>query len=497
MSNLERTVRETIDRWHLLSAGDTVVVGVSGGADSLCLLHLLCQLAPEYDIRLHVGHLDHGIRPESAEDAAFVKALAQAWGLSCTIERADVPALAREQRLALEEAARQARYRFLGELALSLGAHTVAVAHHADDQVETVLMHLLRGSGLAGLRGMRPLTRLGDLRLGETVISGEIRLIRPLLGVSRQEILAYCQARGIPYRFDLSNLDTTFYRNRLRHELLPTLETYNPNIRQVLWRTAEVIAADYDLLRGVLEEAWARTVREASEGAILFDLAAFRAQPLALQRSLLREAVHRLRRSLRNINWVHIENALRVARDGETGAQATLPQGLMLTVLYDALLMAPPGWRWPGSERPFLRAPLPLPLEGKVLLPGNEWAVHTAVCPRGALGEAWAHNPDPLTGYFDAEVLRGPLLLRPRREGDWLIPLGLGHRQKVSDLMTNLKVPRALRDGVPLLICGDEVMWVVGYRLDERFAVQPETRRVLIVRFERDASRPRNAEEGP
>ncbi len=485
MSDLERTVRETIDRWRLLPAGDTVVVGVSGGADSLCLLHILKGLAPKYGIRLYVGHLDHGIRAESAEDAAFVEALCRDWGLPCTVERADVPALARQQHLALEEAARQARYRFLGALAASLGGRTVAVAHHADDQVETVLMHLLRGSGLAGLRGMRPLSRLEDLRLGEGISPKEVRLIRPLLGVSRQEILAYCQAQSLPYRFDLSNLDTTFYRNRLRHELLPILEMYNPNIRQVLWRTAEVIAADYDLLRAIVEEAWGRLVREESPGAIVFDLAAFRAQPLALQRSLLREAVHRLRRSLRNINWVHIENAVQVACEGATGAQATLPQGLMLTLGYGALTISSADHRWVDPRHPQVWGPLPLPLEGETPLPTGGWAVRTVLSPREALAEAWANNADPLTGYFDAETLRGPLLLRPRREGDWLIPLGLGHRQKVGDLMTNLKIPRALRDSVPLLLCGEEVVWVVGYRLDARFAVRPETRRILTVRFER------------
>ena len=489
MSDLERTVRETIDRWRLLPAGDTVVVGVSGGADSLCLLHLLQRLAPEYGVRLYVGHLDHGIRGEEArEDAAFVEALCKGWGLPYTMRRIDVPALTRERHLSLEEAARQARYRFLGELARSLGAHTVAVAHHADDQVETVLMHLLRGSGLAGLRGMCPLSRLEDLRLGEGVAFGEIRLVRPLLGVSRPGILAYCQEHGLQPRFDLSNLDRTFYRNRLRHELLPLLETYNPNIRQVLWRTAEVIAADYALLREVLEGAWRRLVRYELPNAIAFDLAAFRAQPLALQRSLLREAVHRLRRSLRNINWVHIENAVEIAREGRTGAQATLPQGLMLTVGYDVLTVSAADRRWVDPNRPHVWAPLPLPFEGETPLPESDWVAYTAIFPREALAEAWARNTDPLAGYFDAEAFHSPPVLRPRREGDWFIPLGLGHRQKVGDLMTNLKIPRPLRDGVPLLVRGEDVVWVVGYRMDARFAVGPETRRILLVRFERRPS---------
>ncbi|NLD73921.1 MAG: tRNA lysidine(34) synthetase TilS, partial [Chloroflexi bacterium] len=168
MADFERTVRDTIDEHGLLLPEDSVVIGVSGGADSLALLHVLRRLAPEYRVTLHVGHLEHGIRgDESLEDARCVRAIAEAWGLPVTIARRDVPAIAQERGIAIEEAARQERYRFLGELARSVGGTTVAVAHHADDQVETVLMHLLRGAGLSGLRGMRPLSRLDALRLGD------------------------------------------------------------------------------------------------------------------------------------------------------------------------------------------------------------------------------------------------------------------------------------------------------------------------------------------
>ena len=243
-------VRDTIERHGLLPAGEPVVVGVSGGPDSLALLHILRRLAPDYRVALHVGHLEHGIRGEaSREDAAFVRAIAEAWGLPVTVAARDVPAIARERGLAIEEAARQERYRFLGELARSIGGTTVAVAHHADDQVETVLMHLLRGAGLSGLRGMRPLSRLDALRFGDDEdLAPEdkndgIRLARPLLYVERAAIEAYCEAQGLRPRFDRSNLDTTYFRNRLRLELIPYLEAFNPNVRQVIRRTAEVLAA--------------------------------------------------------------------------------------------------------------------------------------------------------------------------------------------------------------------------------------------------------------
>jgi tRNA(Ile)-lysidine synthase len=484
---LVERVRTAIDEHGLLPRGEPVVVGVSGGPDSLCLLHALRALAPAYGATLHAAHMDHGIRPEAGAEAAYVTRLCGEWGLPCTVESADVPARAAAQGLSLEEAARQARYAFLGRLARSLGAHTVAVGHHADDQVETVLMHLLRGSGLAGLRGMRPLTPLGELYLGPDVADAALQgiyLARPLLGVTRAEIVAYCQEQGLEPLYDRSNLDTTLFRNRIRHELIPYLEGYNPNLRAALGRMAEALAGDDDLLRGLLAETWPTVVRQEAGERILLDLAALRALPVGLQRSLLREAVRRLRRSLRDIAFEHTERALEIVRQGRTGDRATLPGGLLLTLGYDAALLAAQGVGWPPEERPRVGAPTPVALPGETPLPDGRWRLTARVAPRQALPAGWQSNPDPYTGYFDAERLRGPLLLRPRRPGDALYPLGLGRSQSVKELLINAKLPRHERDAVPLLVCNDQVAWVAGVRVDARYAITGETVRVLWLRFE-------------
>jgi tRNA(Ile)-lysidine synthetase-like protein len=481
-------VRATIARHHLLLPGDTVVLGISGGPDSLCLLHILRQLADEFRVALHVGHLHHGLRDQEAdEDARFVAETSRAWGVPCTIEQADVPALARARGLAIEEAARQARYAFLAALARRLGGQTVAVAHHADDQVETVLMHFLRGSGLAGLRGMRPLAWLDEMRLGEALDlqDDRLRLVRPLLEVSRAEIEAYCAAQGLQPRFDRSNLDRTYFRNRLRHELIPLLETYQPNLRQIVVRTAEVLAADYELLREQLARAWPQVVCSESAQSIELDLAAFRALPLGLQRSILREGIHRLRRSLRNINWVHVEHALEVLRRGQVGAKATLPQGLLLTISYTKAILAhaqrPPS---PGPG-PHVTQELPIPVPGEVSLPGGRWLLRTRLIPPAALPPDWRHNPDRLRAFLDADKIAAPLCLRPRREGDWLRPLGLGgRRQKLRDFLINRKIPQAERATLPLLVCGQEIVWVVGWDVDEHYAIGEATERVLVVEVE-------------
>jgi len=483
-------VRETIDEYGLLKPGEPVVVGVSGGPDSLCLLHLLRRLAPEYRVTLHAAHLEHGIRGEESEaDARFISDLAQQWGLPITVEHADVPRLAEAEGLAIEEAARRARYGFLARVAVQIGASRIAVGHNADDQTETVLMHFLRGSGLAGLRGMLPLSPLGELRLGQALrdssLAAELRLIRPLLEVPRSAIEDYCRRNNLKPRFDRSNLDTTYYRNRLRWELLPILESYNPNIREVLRRTARVIAADYELLRRELERAWEQILRQESEEAIVFDLRGWRTLPLSLRRSTLREAIHRLRRSLRNINWVHVENARRVAERGETGAQATLPRHLMLTVGYEELLIAEEGYV-PPVDWPTVEAPFPLAVPGVTHLPGTDWQLRAQIIDRAHLPDTALQSAGRWQAFLDADVAGRDLILRPRRPEDRFQPLGMGgHSQRLRDFMINVKIPAAHRDRVPLLVAGERILWVCGWREDERARITPQTERVLHLRFER------------
>jgi tRNA(Ile)-lysidine synthetase-like protein len=499
MSDLFKTIRNTIDRHNLLPRGGMVVVGVSGGPDSLCLLHVLRALAPEYSVLLHVAHLNHQLRDVSSdEDATFVAQLTAQWGLPCTIESRDVAAYAEREKLAVEEAARQMRYGFLAEVARRVGSDTIAVAHHADDQAESVLMHVIRGSGIAGLRGMRPKSEIGDLKLdiGYSVLGAapntqfpipNIQLVRPLLYVTRSEIEAYCAVHDLHPRFDMSNLDQTYFRNWLRHTVLPLLAQHNPGVRDVLCRTAEVAAADYDLLHQEMERAWAQVVR-VCDGAIVFDLAAWQALPLALKRATIREAIHRLRRNLRNINFVHVERAVEVAGRGGVGDRATLAEGLMLSVTYDSFTIADEAQREPLPNWPLLEpgARVAVNAPGRSHLPGTGWALESELL---AIGPGFRDNPDPWTAFLDAEVCAGPLMLRTRLPGDRIAPQGMGgHHVKLNEMMINAQVPRHARDRMPLLVCGQAVphasiLWACGLRLDGRACVTAATRRVLRLRF--------------
>jgi len=507
------TVRHTIDRHGLLVPKETVVIGVSGGPDSLCLLHVLNRLCNKYRIELHVAHLNHRIRGSEADaDAAFVASLAKQWGLSCSVGARDVPTLAREKKLSLEEAARRARYAFLAEVAQQVGAKRIAVGHNADDQTESVLMHWLRGAGLAGLRGMLPAISLSDYRLleGEDVglrdegrepalspalseVKGVVEgtvpypftLIRPLLEVTRAEIEAYCAEHSLQPRFDRSNLDTTYYRNRLRHELIPYLESYNPGIREVLRRSAKVIADDYAYLRAKLDRLWPQVVISESDDVIRFDLAAWRSLPTSFQRSTLRQAIHHLRRSLRNINWIHVEDARAALLEKPAGTQVTLPQGLVLTMSYQAFTVADEGYVERPTDLPLLTVDtLPLAIPGTTPLPDSEWRVEARLLSRGELPSGWEDNQDPWQAFLDHDVTGSELILRHRQPGDRFQPLGLGGRQTtLREFMINVKIPAQWRHLVPILASPQHIVWLAGWRVDERGRITKGTKRVLHLRF--------------
>jgi tRNA(Ile)-lysidine synthase len=479
-----------LEREHLLPAGHCVVVGVSGGPDSLCLLHLLWTHRDRLGIRVHAAHLNHLLRGVDANaDAQFVAQQAADWGIPCTVESRDVRAFARERKLAIEEAARHQRYAFLAQVAQAQDATYIAVAHNADDQSETVLMHWLRGAGLAGLRGMLPAIQLAALHINALApVNERLMLIRPLLDTPRAEIERYCRQHGLAPRFDRSNLDTTLYRNKLRHELLPLLERdYKPGLAQILRRSARVIRDDYDLLVSIRDRTWAVIAQRTSDQAVVFDLAAWRGLHPALQRATLRHAAYTLRQSLRDINYVHIQSALEIAQQGCTGDRATLPGGLQLAVGYDTLTVAdrdhvpPPDFPALPQRSEDTPERFPLQVPGTTCLAGLQ--AHVEIVPRAVLDAGWQRNDDPWRAYLDAGVLGRELALRRRRTGDRFCPLGMGGQSKlVSDLLVNAKAPAGWRDRIPLLVRADDsIMWVCGWRVDERAKIQESTSQVATV----------------
>ncbi|MBA3944564.1 MAG: tRNA lysidine(34) synthetase TilS [Herpetosiphonaceae bacterium] len=301
--------------WH---SGAKLVVAVSGGPDSLCLLHLLRRFEAD-GLQLHVAHLNHGLRPQAAADAAFVAATAADWGLPVTVGERDVAALAQQQHSGFEAAARQARYAFLRDVATAVGTDDVALGHTADDQAETVLLRLLRGAGPTGLAAMRPRTELAT----------GLVLLRPLLAITREEIEAYCAAHGLLPRQDASNTSPLFVRNRVRATLLPAIKTYNPHIVQTLGRTATVCADEDAYIRSQLDHLWPELVIQAGDHQVVLDRLAFRNLPRALQRRALRRAMELLG-GLTEVGADHTERMLVLAQQEHGRLQ--LPGGRWLRV---------------------------------------------------------------------------------------------------------------------------------------------------------------------
>jgi tRNA(Ile)-lysidine synthase len=464
-----------------LALQSPLLVALSGGPDSLVLLHLLAVAgAGPPGQSLHAAHLDHALRPESSEEAAEVAARAEAWGVPCTVERVDVAALARHANLTVEEGGRRARYAFFQRLAAELDANAVAVAHNADDQVETVLHHFIRGSGLAGLRGMAPVTRLAPMEKGRT----PLLLLRPLLDVPRTTILDYAAAHHLEPLHDPSNEELVYTRNRIRHELLPMLEQFNPAIREQVRQNAAIIVSDDSYLAEQATAAWSRLVREEGEGWLRVDLAGWRALPLALQRRTLRLALCWLYGSLSNAGFRAVEQARKVAAEGAAGAQAVLPGGISLSIGYDNWLLALPDVA-PPIDLPQLpvEEPLPLPVPGSVILE-NGWEL---------LAEQLEARPEDMasadrwTAHFDAGQLEGrQLWLRPRLPGERFQPLGMdGRHARVKEVVINSRLAARLRRRWPIVATEEHLLWLVGHHLDRRAAVTPETAAVIRLRCRR------------
>jgi tRNA(Ile)-lysidine synthetase-like protein len=443
----------------------TVVVAVSGGADSLTLLHTLLHLRDEISVRLHVATLDHGLRgPAGTADAQYVSEVAMAWQLPFTAERIDLPAQMAtrqpDQTTNVEAAARQARYAFLARVAAQIGATMIATGHTLDDQAETILMHLLRGTGLAGLRGMRPMTPLAALNLGLPSSVDGLTLVRPLLTTPRLEIDAYCAERlhpaGIKPRTDATNADLSLMRNRIRHEVMPVLTSIAPAFREALGRMALSVGDDYAALRTVLPALEPmRGATEAAAGSI--SLEAFRALPIAFQRQLLLQTRQQL---------------FPTDTDGWGFAEATKAQAFLATVrtptTYD-------GWIHLHDGRLYFAHALPYPDGVPQLAPATVLRFSTAepsvLLPMGwrllitRITDAGKTQP-PATDELRA-VLHIPagakLELRTVRRGERFKPAGLGGKsQKISDLLINLKVPSAWRPHAPTLVVNEEVAWIVA-----------------------------------
>jgi len=468
-SSLEQKTLSFIKKYRLITPQNTLLVAVSGGQDSVCLLHILKGVQVELGIDLHVAHLDHQLRGvESKGDARYVAELAKKLGVPVTIGRYDVRTYKKTHGISMEEAAREVRYNFLSEVAESIGADHVAVAHTMDDHVETILLHLIRGTGTRGLRGLKARNKWQSD--GKNLI-----VVRPLLEVTRDETAAYCAKHRLHPRLDTTNLSLVPMRNRVRLELLPLMKKYNPQVVEALLRTARIANDDIAFLE---EEAnrLHKSLALKQGKTITLDKQPFLELSPSIQRHLLRLSIEALLGTLRDIEGRHIEEIMK-ALHKPAGKRLDLPYGLVFAIDYGQYIL---------GKDPTVLSPFPplteeyvLKVPGETAIPG--WHIRTTVIERNQL----KHKTDAFSAYFDYGIVGKKLTIHPRRRGDRFQPLGMEGMKKIGEFMLDTRIPRDWRPGIPIVSSSEQIIWVVGYRIDERAKVTGNTDKVLSIEFKR------------
>ena len=477
VSALHRRVRAALVESGL-TAGKLLVVAVSGGPDSLALLHALYHLRDDLGFDFHGAHLNHGLREDASKaDAQFVADSFRRLGIGFTLEQADTPSFRRKHQLSLEQAARELRYAFLTRVAAEQQADAVVLGHTADDQAETVLMHILRGSGLVGLRGM-------ETASGRVFNGSEIVMVRPLLSVSREETAQYCRALELEPRLDESNLSLELKRNWVRIQLIPLLQEYNPAVRDALIRLSRSVAKDLEYIEGEVNNVWRETVRHSDRGVTLNTGTFSRLAP-ALQNHLLRRALAALKGDLEDVEQDHIDSMARLMA-GPAGRSLDLPGGIRFSVSYGEAMLA--SSEYDPCPLPVIEGEHILKIPGENLLPG--WRVTASLVRQERDRRApdfgrktTAEYPVFHTAVLDYDRLDGQLWVRSRRPGDRFQPLGMSQTKKLQDFMVDSKTPRRWRDRVPLVVSPRGIAWVVGWRIAEWARVGDDTSTQLELRL--------------
>ncbi len=450
----------------IIEDGETVIIAVSGGADSLALLYGLHALHTHLNCHLHVVHLDHGLRHDAATDANFVREHSSRLGLPFTGHSVELPHLIKQWKLSIEAAGRRARYEFYEDVCAKVGATKVALGHHQDDIAETVLMNLIRGAGSDGLKGIAP------IRDG--------KFIRPLAAFTRQDIESFLKSINLVPRKDSTNTDKRYLRNRIRHELMPLLQQdYNPNIKTGLSRTAEVLSAESEYLEVIAREVFdACKFSDSQSTCVVLDREKFLQNHIALQRRILRRSIAEIFGQVDDFYFEHYQAILGLINGDKPNAVLTLPNGIQFRRAYEQLIFE----KIPVETEDFA---YPLNVPGKTFIPALNTEITTYL---------YDMPPDDLPSLpngtfeamFDYSEIQLPLIVRNRRQGDRFQPHGMQGTKKIKDFLIDGKVARCERNRIPMVVCGDKILWVIGFTTNERFKIQPQTQRYLHLHYGKD-----------
>ncbi len=447
----EEKVSAVIRKYSMLGGGETVLVGLSGGPDSVCLLALLCRLRDVFSLSISAVYVNHNLRPvETAQEMQFCSGLCEGFGVPFSVKSVDVNSYVKGAGLNKQEAARELRYRALEEAAFEAKASRIALGHNADDQIETFFMRLLRGSGPRGLSGIPP--KRGNI-------------IRPLIETERAAIEEFLDAEKITFVVDSSNLKADYLRNRLRKSLVPEMKELNPGLAGTILNTISILQDEERFFDIMVTKTLMKMISRKTDERIELFMAPMEVMDIVILRRVLRRALEETK-GLRGVGFVHIEDIIRLIKYGESGDRLYLPKGIRVIREYSLLVVTAAAPSKIGEYEIQPPAELTIREAGVVIKASVEENP-------GDLGEGRSKV------VLDAGGMLFPLKVRRRKEGDFFLPLGLGKKKKLQDYFVDEKIPRDERDSVPIILSGEDIVWIAGHRADDRFRVTEKTERFL------------------
>lgn len=463
--NVLKKVEETIKKYSMLSEGDSVLIGLSGGPDSVCLSIVLNELKNDFNLSLHAVYVDHGLRPDEVKnEIKFCRDFCGSSGISFSSKSVDVKRYAKDRKLNRQEAARELRYSAFEKIASETGTTRIALAHNADDQAETFLMRLLRGSGPKGLSGIPPVRRAEGRSL---------TIIRPLIETEKKEIEEFLAVNSslitrhssLSFMVDSSNLQTDYFRNWMRQNIIPGLKKQNPSLIKTICRSADVLREEDAYLETVVNKTLMRLISRKSSDTVELFLVPLETMEKAVLRRALRKVIEETG-SLRGINFTHLDDIINLVKEGRAGDRLHLPKKIRVIKEYSTLKIT-------SAE--------PVKIAEYELQPPCEVAIREAGIVIKALFEKKIEDSGNgrSSVLLDAGGMKFPLKVRPRADGDFFYPSGLGKKKKLQDFFVDEKIPRDERDRIPVVLSGNDIVWISGYRADERFRVTDRTEKYL------------------
>lgn len=454
---MKETVFNNILHHNLISKGDNIVAGISGGLDSMALLMILYDLRKEFDINIIVCHVNHGVREEASKDQDFVRKTADKLKLDFKTIDVDMVSYGIDKGITAEEAGRELRYGFFRKVLKNAGRGKIAVAHNKNDQAETLLQRIIRGTGIDGLKGME--FRSQDI-------------VRPILNINRSEIEEYLHSNDIEYVVDRTNLMPIYNRNKVRLELIPYIQdNFNPNIVETLWRTSHTSKIDSNYLDKMTREGYDKIVKEEGTYKVILDGIQFLSLHRSIQNRLIRLTIFNLIQNIQGISEYHVSSLVNMFLDFKTGKQMDLPNGLIARVSYNDLIIQRKkiGYNKDYYHNLSLGENIIDQLDLKIIMK----IVDKKDIKKGSN-----------TIYIDFNKIKGKLSLRNRRNGDKIVPLGMKGRKKVKDYFIDKKVPREKRDRIPLLADEENIIWILGYKLSDLYKISDKTEKILAIEYE-------------